>query len=54
MAEIGDYFGPLDPDRMTDAGMYVWAAILTIVVLAASYGVALWWQRWKDAKNKQP
>jgi len=52
MAEIGDYFGALDPDRMTDGGMFAWAGIITVVSLVASFFVAIWWQRRKD-KRKQ-
>lgn len=35
----------MEPGKMTDTGMYVWAGILTVTVLVASYFVALWWQR---------
>ena len=51
MAEIGDYFGPLEPDRMTDTGMWIWAGILTVASLVASYFVAVAWQRWKDKRR---
>lgn len=51
MAALGDSLGGLDPDRMTDTGMWAWAAILTLVSLAASYFVAVAWQRWKDKKR---
>ncbi|HUR69194.1 MAG TPA: hypothetical protein VM370_08095 [Candidatus Thermoplasmatota archaeon] len=51
MAEIGDYFGPMEPDRMNDTGMWIWAALITVATLVASYGVAVWWQRWKDKKR---
>lgn len=37
---------------MTDAGMYAWAGIVTIVGLVASYLIAVGWQRWKEGKNK--
>lgn len=29
---------------MSDSGMYVWAVILLVLILVASYGVAVWWQ----------
>lgn len=51
MAELGDYLGPMEPDRMTDTGMYVWAALITVATLAASFAVAVWWQRWKEKKR---
>lgn len=38
----------MDPDKMTTAGMLVWAAIFTVVGLVASYFIAIGWQRWKD------
>lgn len=41
----------LDFDRMDDGGMYAWAAILTVVALAASYGIAVWWQRRRDKEK---
>lgn len=43
----------MDPDRMTDAGMYTWAALLAVATLAASYGVAVWWQK-RKAKPREP
>lgn len=45
MAEVGDYLGPLEPDRMTDAGMWAWAVIITVLSLVASYFIAVWWQK---------
>lgn len=45
--------GPLDPEKMTDAGMWIWAGILTLVGLAASYVIALAWQRWKDKRKDE-
>lgn len=42
----------MDPDRMTDAGMYAWAGILAVATLAVSFAVALWWQRRKDAQRR--
>src|SRR5438552_935005 len=41
----------LDLDHMDDGGMYVWAVILAIVGLAAGYGFAILWQRWKDQRK---
>ena len=38
----------LDPAAMTDNGMWVWSGIIAVVSLAASYFVALWWQRWRS------
>lgn len=49
---VANLFEALDPDRMTDTGMYVWAAILTLVGLAASYAIAAGWQRWKEKKKE--
>lgn len=43
--------GPLDPTKMTDTGMWIWAGILTAVGLAASYAIAVGWQRWKEKKR---
>ena len=37
----------LDLQKMDDNGMYLWAGILTVVGLAASFGIAIWWQRRK-------
>ena len=51
MAELGDYLGPLEPDRMTDAGMWIWAVILTILSLVTSYFLAVAWQRWKNRRR---
>ena len=42
----------LDFDHMDDGGMYAWAVILAVVGLAAAFGIAAWWQRWKDARRK--
>jgi len=42
----------LSATKMDDGGMYAWAAILTVVGLLASYGIAVAWQRWKD-RNKE-
>lgn len=49
---FGDSLGPLDPDRMTDTGMWIWAGILTVGGLVASYFIAVLWQRWKDRKKE--
>ena len=35
----------MDVGKMDDGGMYVWAGILTVVGLVASYLIALAWQR---------
>lgn len=43
----------LTPSGMDDAGMWTWAGILTVVGLAASFGIALAWQRWKDRKKER-
>lgn len=51
MAEIGDLLGPMEPDRMTDVGMWIWAVILTIVSLLASYAIAVLWQRWRSPER---
>ena len=42
----------LDPDGMTDAGMYAWAAIITVLSLVASFLIAAWWQRRRDAGKR--
>lgn len=49
---VANLFEALDPDQMTDTGMYVWAVILTIVGLAASYAIAVGWQRWKEKRKE--
>lgn len=49
---VADLFEALDPARMTDTGMWIWAGILTTVGLAASYAIALAWQRWKEKKKE--
>lgn len=41
----------MEPDRMTDTGMWLWAGVLTVAGLAASYGIAFAWQRWKEKKK---
>jgi hypothetical protein len=38
----------MDLDNMDDSGMWLWAGLLTIVALAASLGIAVWWQRRKN------
>ena len=53
MAELEDSFGPLEPDRMTDVGMWIWAGIITVVSLVASYAIAIGWQRWKDKRERR-
>jgi hypothetical protein len=47
----GDFLGPLNPREMTDAGMWTWSIILTVLSLAASYAVAVAWQRYKAKKK---
>lgn len=49
MAGLAD----LDAVKMTDAGMWIWAGILTVVGLVASFVIAVAWQRWKDAKKQK-
>lgn len=51
MAEFGDYLGPMEPDRMTDTGMWIWAGLITIGSLIASYFIAVSWQRWKGRER---
>lgn len=51
MAGMGNYLGPLAPDKMTDAGMWWWSAIITVGILAVAFFVAIGWQRWKDKKK---
>ena len=43
----------LDLNDMDDGGMYLWAGILAVVGLAASFGIALAWQRWKGARKQR-
>ncbi|GEM_PF-6075522 len=50
---LGDLLGSLDIDNMDDTGMYVWAAVLTIAGLAASWGIAIAWQRWRAARKEE-
>lgn len=50
---FGDALGPMDPDKMTDTGMWIWAGILAVLGLVASFFVAVAWQRWKDKKREQ-
>lgn len=50
-AGVEEWFEQLEPDRMTDAGMWAWAVIVAVVSLAASYGIALGWQRWKARRK---
>lgn len=42
----------MDFDHMDDGGMWVWAGILAAVGLAASYLIALAWQRRKARRQK--
>lgn len=41
------------PTSMTDTGMWVWAGLITVISLGASWAVALWWQRWKERGKEQ-
>lgn len=54
MAEFGDFLGPLEPDRMTDTGMWIWAGLLTVGSLVASYFVAIAWQKWRSRETRGP
>ena len=38
--------------KMDDAGMWVWAGILTAIGLVASLGIAVWWQRSREKKKE--
>jgi uncharacterized membrane protein len=51
VAEIGDYFGSMEPDRMTDLGMWIWAGLLTALALIAAFVIAVAWQRWKEGRK---
>ena len=42
-----DLITEMDPDTMTDLGMWIWSGILTVVGLALSIGIAFWWQKWR-------
>ena len=42
----------LAPGDMDDGGMYLWAGILTVVGLAASYVIAIAWQKRKARKQR--
>jgi hypothetical protein len=42
----------MDFDHMDDGGMYVWAGIMAVAGLAASYLIALAWQRRKARRQK--
>lgn len=33
---------------MDDTGMWLWAGLLTVVALAASLVIAIWWQKRKS------
>lgn len=41
----------MKPGEMDAEGMFVWAGILAVVGVAASYGIALWWQRWRASRK---
>lgn len=53
MLVLADLLSSLDLENMDDTGMYLWAGILTAVTLAISYGVAVWWQRWRATKKEE-
>lgn len=39
--------GQMDPIKMTDTGMWIWAGILFAVSLVVSYFIAVAWQKWR-------
>lgn len=41
----------LEVDHMDDTGMWLWAAILTVVGLGASWLIAVWWQKRKERRS---
>lgn len=51
MASFDEILEGMEPDRMTDLGMWIWIAILTVAFIGASYAIAVWWQKRKD--NRQ-
>lgn len=48
---FGGTLAQLDPFAMDDTGMWIWAGILLAVSLAASYLIAILWQRWRDKRE---
>lgn len=36
---------------MDDTGMWIWAGVLLVISLLASYLVAIGWQRWRDRER---
>lgn len=40
----------LEIDKLDDSGMYIWAGILAVVGLVASFAIAVWWKRRKTAQ----
>lgn len=45
---FGDVLGPLDPNDAEIGAMLVLAGVLTVALLAASYGIAWLWHRFRD------
>lgn len=43
----------MDPLKMTDTGMWIWAGILFAASLVLSYFVAVAWQKWR-AQREEP
>lgn len=41
----------MDPIKMTDTGMWIWAGIITAVSLVLSYFVAIAWQKWRAQRE---
>lgn len=50
---MADLLEALEPDRMTDTGMWIWAGILTLASLAVSYFIAAGWQRWREKRKEK-
>ena len=46
-------FDSMEVDHMDDTGMWLWAAILTIVGLGASWLLAVWWQKRKERQKAE-
>lgn len=45
-------FAEMSPTGMSDTGMYLWAGLLTVVALVASYFIAGAWQRWREGQKQ--
>lgn len=43
----------MSPTAMTDTGMWVWAGVVAVVSLAASYAIAAWWQRRRSQSKNE-